>query len=378
MLSARLHFNGEKTMSEEIYRELRKQLDQYSLGFPETKSGIEMKILQKLFTEEEAALYLDLTMQLEAPESVAERTGRDLRKTAGMLETMSRKGLIFRLRRDDSVRYAAAPFVIGSYEYQLKNMDRQFAEMMETYMNEGFLVAKEDAFIAPLRTIPVNQALDPSWQVAPYDDAREIIKGKEKISLADCICRVQKGHLEEACDKPREVCLAFGSHADFYVENGLGRYITQEEALKVLDMCEEAGLVNQPASIVNPGGMCNCCGDCCGILRSLNRLPNPGERVMSSYFAISDPELCTGCETCIDRCQMNAITLSDNETVVINIDRCIGCGLCVTTCPAEAMLLELKPEEKRGSPMGSGQELMMKTAEARGTSLIPLSMQEEK
>jgi len=363
-------------MSEDIYKKLRKQLDQYSLGFPETKSGVEMKILKRLFSEDEAAMYLDLTMQLEAPESVAERTGRDPKETAETLETMAKKGLIFRLRRD-GVRYAAAPFVIGSYEYQLKNMDKEFAEMMETYMNEGFLETTDDGSIIPLRTIPVNQALDPSWQVAPYDDAREIIKRKKKISLADCICRVQKGHLDEACDKPVEVCMAFGSHADFYVENGLARFITQEEAIKVLDECEKAGLVNQPASIVNPGGMCNCCGDCCGLLRSLNRLPNPGERVMSTYYAESDPELCTGCEACMDRCQMEAIVMSDDETVVVKTERCIGCGLCVTTCPVEAITLKLKPEDTRGKPMESGQELMMKTAEARGTSVIPLSMLEK-
>jgi len=267
--------------------------------------------------------------------------------------------------------------VIGSYEYQLKNMDREFAEMIETYMTEGFLDVAKDGFIFPLRTIPVNKSLDASWQVAPYDDAKEIVKRTKKIALADCICRVQKGHIEDACDKPLEVCFAFGAHAEFYVENGLARYITQEEAIEVLGKCEEAGLVNQPASIVNPGGMCNCCGDCCGLLRSLNRLPNPAERVLSSYFAVSDQELCTGCEECLDRCQMDAITMSDDETAVINTDRCIGCGLCVTTCPVEAIELKLKPEETRGKPMSSGEELMMKTAEARGTSLIPLSISEK-
>ncbi len=365
-------------MSEDVYKKLRKQLDQYSLGFPETQSGIEIKILRKLFTEEEALMYLDLTMQLEAPESVAGRTGRDQKKAAELLEGMAQKGLIFRLRREGAVRYGAAPFVIGSYEYQLKKMDREFAEMIEAFMTEGFLEVAKDEFILPLRTIPVNQALDASWQVAPYDDAKTIIKGTKKISLADCICRVQKGHLEEACDKPLEVCLAFGSHADFYVENGLGRYITQEEALAVLDACEKAGLVNQPASIVNPGGMCNCCGDCCGLLRSLNRLSNPAERVMSSYFAVSDQDTCTGCEACLARCQMNAITMSDTETAIISRERCIGCGLCVTTCPVDAIELKLKPEDLRGRPMSSGQELMMKTAEARGTSLIPLSMLEKR
>ena len=47
-------------MSQTIYEKLRKQIDQYSVGFPKTESGVEIKLLKKLYTEEEAALYLDL------------------------------------------------------------------------------------------------------------------------------------------------------------------------------------------------------------------------------------------------------------------------------------------------------------------------------
>ena len=166
----------------------------------------------------------------------------------------------------------------------------------------------------------------------------------------------------------------FGSHADYYVENKMGRYITREEACQILDQCEEAGLVNQPANMVNPGGMCNCCGDCCGVLRALSLLPNPGELVHNRYWAVIDPEECIGCEACLERCQMNAIEVED--TAKINAARCIGCGLCVTTCPVEAIQLEEKPKELQVPPPASGQELMAMTAERRGTSLIPIKMQQ--
>ncbi|MBW1815057.1 MAG: hypothetical protein JRJ39_15745, partial [Deltaproteobacteria bacterium] len=69
----------------------------------------EIKILRKLFTEEEASMYLDLTMQLATPESVAERTNRGPQETAELLEKMAKKGLIFRLRREGVVRYGASP-----------------------------------------------------------------------------------------------------------------------------------------------------------------------------------------------------------------------------------------------------------------------------
>lgn len=361
-------------MTSPVYTRLREQLDQYSVGYPATASGIELKILQRLFTEEEAALYLDMTMMLETPEEVAARTGADPADMARMLETMAAKGLLFRQRRPNEVRYAAVAFVIGSYEFQLKNLDRELAEMVEQYLEEGLLDFTPGKNILPLRTIPIQQSIPVSHPVAPYAQAREIIMQKDKIALADCICRVQQGLLDKGCDKPREVCLSFGSHAEYYVENKMGRFITQEEALAVLDVCEKAGLVNQPANMVNPGGMCNCCGDCCGVLRSLSKLPKPAEAVHNDYYAVVDADLCTGCETCMDRCQIAAITMNDQPAAVIDRDRCIGCGLCVTTCPVEAIRLALKPAEQQLKPPSSGRKLMTRTAKLRGTSLIPLSM----
>ncbi len=171
-----------------------------------------------------------------------------------------------------------------------------------------------------------------------------------------------------------EVCLMFGSHADYYVENKLGRYISQEEALEVLDVSEKAGLVNQPANMINPGGMCNCCGDCCGVLRTLNKMSNPALMVSNNFTATVDPELCTACETCLERCQMAAIGIDDDQAAVINKNRCIGCGLCLTTCPTEAIALIPKPEDQQSIPPASGRELMDQTSKTRGTTIIPLSM----
>lgn len=360
-------------MTQTIYQKLREQMDHYSVGFPKAESGVDLKVLKKLYTEEEAALFLDLSMQLESPDSVSNRTNRDLQKTADMLETMAKNGLVFRKRREDAVYYAAIPFVIGSFEFQLKRMDKEFAQLVDEYFTEA-LFENMGETIPPLRTIPVKHSIDAAQKVAPYSDAREIIKSKDKIAIADCICRTQQELLENSCGKPLEVCFVFGSHADYYLENDLARLIDQEEALAILDKCEEAGLVNQPANMINPGGMCNCCGDCCGVLRALNRHPKPAEQVTNIYWAEVDPDLCTGCELCIERCQMEAIQMSDDEISTINTDRCIGCGLCVSTCPEEALSLVEKPEDKQYKPPESGMELMLKTAEKRGTSLIPKSM----
>jgi NAD-dependent dihydropyrimidine dehydrogenase PreA subunit len=360
-------------MPDQMYFDLREQLNQYSVGFPSTESGVEMEILKKLFSPDEAELYLKLSLIPETPESVAGRTGGDADEMSGRLERMVDKGLIFRLKKGDTVRYGASPFVVGSYEYQLNRMDRDFAELFDRYFVEAF--GKQGIGEAPpLRTIPVNKAIDHAWNVAPYEDVREIVTSKSKIAVADCICRVQQGLIDAGCNNPSEVCFQFGSHADFYVSKGMARYIEQDEALRIIDSCDEAGLVPQPFVSQDAGGMCNCCGDCCGILRSVKLHPKPAERVLTNYFAEVEADSCSGCETCVDRCQMDAVTLTDAGTAFVDRDRCIGCGLCVTTCPEEAMTLRQKPESERREPPATAKEYMMQLAQARGTSLVPLSI----
>jgi electron transport complex protein RnfB len=88
--------------------------------------------------------------------------------------------------------------------------------------------------------------------------------------------------------------------------------------------------------------------------------------VFSNYLARVDSDNCTGCEDCLDRCQMNAIRMNGDDRAEVNPDRCIGCGLCVPTCQADAMKLVLKPEDRRRIPPASMGEQMMLMAQKRG------------
>jgi len=359
-------------MPSQIYCDLRKQLDQYSVGFPETKSGVEMKILERLFTEEEADLYLNLSMMLETSESVAQRLGRDAQEISSLLERMVDKGLIFRLTKEGRpAKYGAIPYVVGSWDYQVKGIDKESAELFDKYFREA--LRREIGEAPPLRSVPVNKSIDYSWPVAPYEDVRQIIKSKDKISVSKCICRTAQGLLDKGCEKPLEACIQFGSHADYYVEKGMGRFISQEEAIGIIDQCDEAGLVPQPFVAQEIGGMCNCCGDCCEILKSIKSHPKPAEKVFTNYYAAVDRESCQACETCMGRCQMEAIKIGVDEVAEVDRDRCIGCGLCTTTCQAKAVTLQRKPESECRTPPVSGQEYLMNLASSRGKSLVPLS-----
>jgi len=79
-----------------VYEKLREQLDQYSCGFPKTESGVELEILKKLFSEDEAEMFLQMSLTIETPEEIAARTGRDPGAVAALLSQMAEKGLLFR------------------------------------------------------------------------------------------------------------------------------------------------------------------------------------------------------------------------------------------------------------------------------------------
>ncbi len=94
-----------------------------------------------------------------------------------------------------------------------------------------------------LRSIPIVESIDYPNEVLAYEQAREIVRKQEKIILADCICRKERHLVGQGCDKPLETCLIFGGGAYYYERYGMGRQISLDEALAVLDTADQAGLV---------------------------------------------------------------------------------------------------------------------------------------
>jgi H+/Na+-translocating ferredoxin:NAD+ oxidoreductase subunit B len=323
-------------MDENVYLKLREHLDSFPGGFPSTENGVELKILKKLFTPQEAEMFMRMSLVPEPVAAVADRSGMDETKAAELLESMAGKGLLYRIRTDDCVYYMANMFVIGVYEFSLNVMDRELAEMMEEYLPHLKLVPKQ------VRVVPVGAAVDDTPSIASYDLVREMVKEKEIAAVAPCICRKEKGLLGRDCQRPQETCLTFDQAAEYYIENGLGRRISIDEALGVLSKAEESALVLMPNNAVHIMNICCCCSCCCGVLRVLSSFERPADEVQATFQASIDPDLCTACGTCMERCQIEAINEGD-DYMEVNEARCIGCGLCVPTCPEEAVSLAPRP-----------------------------------
>jgi electron transport complex protein RnfB len=168
-----------------------------------------------------------------------------------------------------------------------------------------------------------------------------------------------------ACGKPIETCLVFGAAADYYVRNGIGREIDKQEALDILKMADEAGLVLQPSNAQKIVNICCCCGCCCQVLKSIKRYPRPATLVSTPFVASLDTYTCKGCGKCVERCQMEALRLED-EKAVLDVDRCIGCGLCVSTCPTGSLTLVRKPDVEQKEVPRNMTEAFLNLARERG------------
>ena len=333
---------GNQGMSEDVYGRLREFLDAMPAGYPATPTGVEIKILKKVFTPEQAELTMKLSQEPEEVQAIAARIGVEETELAQRLEEMALKGCIFRVRDGDKRLYQAYQFIVGIYEFQLKNLDREFCELFEEYL--PFLgMSMMPIKTKQLRVIPLESSVETTSAVAPYNKIRDLVREQEIIAVQQCMCRKEQGLLDKKCDRPQEVCLGFGDFARFYIENEMGRQISTDEAFKILDLAEESGLVLSPTNSQKIEAICCCCPCCCPNLKYAKMAPRPADLIVSYYQAQIDMDLCSACAVCIDRCQMDAIEVVDDTWRVVD-GRCIGCGLCVPECPPAAISMVAKPD----------------------------------
>lgn len=351
-------------MSENVYFKLGERLNQGPMKMPLVEPFL--NLLREFYTEEQAVLGAIFPFGAHKVLDLAEQLNRDEKGLADLLESMADSGLVFALKDDGGeYEYSLLQFMPGVVEFQLMKgtdtpKDRKIAGMFEDMMrNMGKLMsaAKKDAKPAKdkmptpaIRTVTVEQELPAGSEIYPYEKLTELIEKETSFAAAKCYCRHHDYLINKPCEVegvPEYSCLAVGRMADYLAERKFGKRITREECLKIAGEAEEAGLVHNVGNALDQTSIiCNCCGCCCGILKILKKFPNKAMLAYSNFEVAIDKDNCSGCEDCLERCQMQALSMNGEEVVTVNKDRCIGCGNCVTVCPTESLSMVRRKHDK--------------------------------
>ena len=332
-------------MNSDIYRRLAQKLDELPNRFPQTKSGIEYRMLAKIFEAEEAALACTMELDPESSIIIAARAGIDPRETRDRLKRMAAKGLIDLQIGEGEFTYALRPFVVGFYEGQLPRMDKEMAELFEQYYREtqGGLLHPTPAFH---RVIPVGRAIPLKVNIDPYEQANGMLENAQSWGVRECVCRKQQLLLGNRCRHTLETCLVFAPRKNAFARSTVDRAITKEEALKILRETEEEGLVHSSGNYRDGiEYICNCCTCCCGIIRGIAEYGILSAVAHSDFHIALEEEHCSQCGACIDRCQFKALSIPDT-VLALDLKHCVGCGLCVLVCPTEALHLERREADQ--------------------------------
>jgi Pyruvate/2-oxoacid:ferredoxin oxidoreductase delta subunit len=346
--------------AQDVYERLAAALEALPHGFARTSSGVEIKLMKKAFTEEEAGLAGQLTRTPETAAEIANRLGRDVAEVSEILEKLLPLGLVslpgntagggvLKEEMTGDKKYRLRPFMVGWYEAGMRRLDREFAELFEQFITEG---GGERVF-APrpglLGVVPHRGALKPEWIARePHLDIDAHFARHERFLVIPCVCKREREVLGDfSCELPMKRCGFVGLPPQTPLcDTVLGR----EEALKLFDELEKLGHVHSAfygftmfAEAPQFMGTCNCCSCCCGVIHGpqLAGLDWSTEGLQkSNYRAVVDAETCTACGACIALCPMAAIAEAEDSKSMVNRDKCIGCAVCVTGCPVDAIEME--------------------------------------
>ena len=357
----------------DVYKRLAKKLDELPQGFPATETGVELKILKKIFLPEDAEVALKLRPVPEIADILAERLGKSTADMRTILDNMAEKCQIGSVTLGGQQRYMLAPFLPGIWEFQVYRLDKELTGLFEEYFPTLIqTVGGHKPGIA--RTVPVNRSITADSRIQRYEDVRAMIERAKPFKVMECICRKERALEKHSCDHSLENCLSFSTEENAYDYFSLGgRIISKEEALEVLEKAGEEGLVHNAFYNTKQShfSVCNCCPCCCAVLRGFKEFSAHHMMAKSDFVAVIDQETCSQCGVCAEeRCPMDAIAEED-DTYSVAPERCIGCGVCMVTCPTESIKLVRKPESEQEEPAENMADWARKRSANRGLELKP-------
>jgi NAD-dependent dihydropyrimidine dehydrogenase PreA subunit len=334
----------------------RRFIDWFKNTWPLPETDELLPLVRARYSPEDAALLTDMPLRPASVEELAELKQADPRELATRLDALAKQGVVYRRVQEGGVLYrpsdAFFTFLRSSYwAGQDNETTRAIAPLTNRYFYNGFFANWADSHLQGLRALPVEETIEDTRQVLPYEDVVKVIDSLDYYTVSFCPCKQRKNLDPDSpdCEHPDEVCLHFGDLGRYIVENGLGREISRDETLEILREAATSGLVHGVSNwLEGVDTICNCCQCCCMWFEGFHKLRHPMSMSPSNYRARGESEKCKACGLCVRRCPMDAQRLEKSDEAqnrfgkisVVDRERCIGCGVCVYTCPVEALALE--------------------------------------
>jgi len=336
-----------------IYNDLIDHLRNWIFGLPESKYLLPLFELR--FTPEEAEFLSKIPFLPHTAEDLSDRLETPVVELTRRLDDLAQKGMIFRVEGRSAIRYSLPDSLFLFYRsIGWAGLDDEFNREISPLLNQYYIEAYATDYLGHptqgLRTIPINETIQDTRKVLPYEDILKVIDHVEYYTVSTCPCshRHNTDTDIENCKYDTLKCLHFDRLGRYIVQNGLGKEITKEETLEILKKAADAGLVHGISTTKERiDTICNCCTCCCLFLESAVKIPGiiPRGHQQSNYIREIDEEKCVACGICVTFCPMKALELNDKK-VIFDPERCLGCGVCVYKCPQEACYLIHRDEEQ--------------------------------
>lgn len=327
------------------------------------------KLLTNLYAEAEAELVTTCFSKFREKasfEKIRELTGLPETEVSDMLQHMLETGKIRRERGTDYYMLAYLPGVFEDYftvntdspEKMKKVAEAHRALQKVAFSPETDYPLKESPdfnsnagwrfvpAVEPVsRTLEVNETIDTEHQILPFEVLEKQLSKYDIFSVTKCSCRNMAKLAGEPCQKTDEdFCFQAGPSAKGAIKAGIGKELNYVEAMELLKRAAKTGLVHSTLNMQDtPTFICNCCSCCCGALRSIKDLKFRGGASRTNFAPVINHEECTLCETCIDMCPIEVMSIDGEgaeDKVTIDRNFCIGCGVCAANCPTEAISIE--------------------------------------
>ena len=347
-----------KIAEENVYRRLGEKIN--NLTFRAPWNDTFYNILKNLYTEEEAALVVNMPYGLSSLDRISKITKIEENRLRNILEKLCNKGLLMDPWNENDRQYyfMPSPLLVGIFEFTMKRKEddlkmKEWAKLFHDYMSkDDFLFSanfSHDEQISPLRVIPVEETIKTKDNIAflDYEKVSSLVENSDRFAIHICSCRKETSlNGEKECDVPLESCTALGFGADYLIRNNLGREITKSEMLDHVALSKELGLVFCADNVKNnPSFICHCCKCCCLALAGLSKYGYTNSIITSNFISKIDESLCKGCGKCLEVCPVNAMSLisandpknKKKKKSHVNTEICVGCGVCASKCPTEAV-----------------------------------------